>query len=258
MMSASVAQEWGLVERAPKIPLLKKAEAMSKEIEFLDFDEAEEFLGMVERLYPEQHLLVWLALKSGLRLGELRALLRQHVDLENGTILVCRSVTDRAYQRAVEEGITFDPGVGLPKWKKVRRVELPGDVVQALRREFASRKHRLVFPGQLIGDLRSKGVITKAVMRAAERGKLGRHVHVHMLRHTYASHLVMRGVDLITVQELLGHAQLEMTRRYAHLAAGHKAKQVEVLARPALRAIDGGGSRNGRRMAGERGKDENG
>lgn len=51
----------------------------------------------------------------------------------------------------------------------------------------------------------------------------------HDLRHTFASHLIMAGIDITTVKELLGHKTLTMTLRYAHLAPAHKVKAVEVL-----------------------------
>jgi len=51
----------------------------------------------------------------------------------------------------------------------------------------------------------------------------------HDLRHTFASHLVMAGVDLTSIRELLGHKSLAMTIRYAHLAPGHKRRAINML-----------------------------
>ena len=51
----------------------------------------------------------------------------------------------------------------------------------------------------------------------------------HDLRHTFASHLVMKGVGLKAVQELLGHADIKMTMRYSHLSQAHLKEAVAVL-----------------------------
>jgi site-specific recombinase XerD len=50
----------------------------------------------------------------------------------------------------------------------------------------------------------------------------------HTLRHTYASWLVMSGVDLYTVQKLMGHSTISMTERYSHLAPDHLKKAVKM------------------------------
>ena len=54
----------------------------------------------------------------------------------------------------------------------------------------------------------------------------------HCFRHTFASRLVMKGVDLRTVQELMGHKSILTTMRYAHLTPGHQAAAVELLVAP--------------------------
>lgn len=51
----------------------------------------------------------------------------------------------------------------------------------------------------------------------------------HDLRHTFSSHFVMQGGDLLTLKEILGHSSMQMVERYAHLAAAHKHRQINNL-----------------------------
>src|SRR5712672_1495501 len=66
------------------------------------------------------------------------------------------------------------------------------------------------------------------IWRACKRAGL-RPISWHVLRHTFASHLVMRGVPLKAVQELMGHATIEMTMRYAHLSPDVRRSAVQLL-----------------------------
>jgi hypothetical protein len=56
-----------------------------------------------------------------------------------------------------------------------------------------------------------------------------RHIGWHALRHSFASHLVMRGAPIKSVQELLGHCSIEMTMRYAHLSPDVRREAVKLL-----------------------------
>jgi integrase/recombinase XerC len=60
--------------------------------------------------------------------------------------------------------------------------------------------------------------------RLAQARGLNQHVHPHMLRHAFASHLLQSSGDLRAVQELLGHASISTTQVYAHLDFQHLAK----------------------------------
>ena len=75
------------------------------------------------------------------------------------------------------------------------------------------------------GDRIGKATVYDALKKACKAAEIEDFCY-HDLRHTFASHLVMAGVDLLTVKELLGHKTINMTNRYTHLGQGHKALAV--------------------------------
>jgi integrase len=152
--------------------------------------------------------LVILALNTGLRRGELFALCWSDVDLVGARLTV----------RGEEA-----------KSGQTRHVPLNATALQALktwRAELERPEARaFVFPGDegeaLVDIKRSWGKVLTAAKVYDFR--------FHDCRHSFASKLVMAGVDLNTVRELLGHADIKMVLRYAHLAPEHTAAAVAKL-----------------------------
>jgi len=152
--------------------------------------------------------LTLLALNTGLRRGELLGLTWECVSLDRKQLTVA---------------------AGTAKSGKTRHVPLNAEALDVLTRW--SKYHGnagIVFHGargaaRMTHINRSWASLTKAAQLMDFR--------FHDCRHHFASSLVMRGVDLNTVRELLGHADLKMTLRYAHLAPEHKAAAVELLGR---------------------------
>ena len=71
--------------------------------------------------------------------------------------------------------------------------------------------------------------VKNVVPNACRRAGLAKRLTTHGLRHSFASHLVMRGVTLVAVQKLLGHQQISTTMRYAHLAPSTTREAVRLL-----------------------------
>ncbi|MEE8408304.1 MAG: tyrosine-type recombinase/integrase [Myxococcota bacterium] len=203
-----VAIDWS---RLKNLPPIKKLPVARPKVNFLSFDEADRLLGAASE-EPEWESMIVVALNAGLRVGELLALQWDDCDLEAGNLHV---------QRTVWKG-----HVGTPKSGRNRVIPLN---VKSL----ASLKGHRHLRGQHVwchedGSPYRADNMKWALRRIRKRAGL-RPFEWHVLRHSFASHLVMRGVQLKAVQELLGHSNIEMTMRYAHLSPDVRRDAVDAL-----------------------------
>lgn len=166
--------------------------------------EAERLLAacrIEEKKAPHLYPMVLTALLTGLRKGELLGLRWSDLDLDDGT-----------------DDATLE--VRRHKNRERSRLPLPPRLARTLRR--LPRRGEHVFTH---ADGRPLGNVRRSFATALRRAGLPR-IRWHDLRHTFASWLVESGADLFTVQELMGHRNLSMTRRYAHLSMRHKREAV--------------------------------
>ena len=202
----SIAVEWGVIEKAPKMNLLKPPKP---EFDFLDFDESDR---LVEAAPPEWKPMILMALKTGMRLGELLAIRWEDIDLMSKRILVRRNAVRGE--------------VGTPKSGKNREIPICDMLLTELKRH-RHLKGSLVFCNDQ-GCMWLSRKTYEPLHWTCKRAGL-RRIGWHVLRHTFASHLVMKGAPIKAVQELLGHSNIEMTMRYAHLSPDAKREAVQLL-----------------------------
>ncbi|MFC1891865.1 tyrosine-type recombinase/integrase [Thermodesulfobacteriota bacterium] len=197
----SKAVEWEMVERSPfergKTLLLKEN---NQRIRYLTDEEIDKLLEECE-CRKHLHPIVICAINTGMRKGEILNL-KWH-QIKSGFIYLRKTKT-----------------------KNKREIPVNDDLLQILKeiRQNQGLTSEYVFT---YGS-RSVSRIDRAFRGALDRAGI-RDFKFHDLRHTFASHLVMRGASLKEVQELLGHKTMTMTLRYAHLSQEHKKKAVNLL-----------------------------
>lgn len=159
---------------------------------------------------PLMRNVITILLNTGLRRAELVYLEWEDIDFQNKLIKV---------QSKPETGFH-------PKGYKARSIPMNAEVEKTLldlpqrgRYVFDNGHDQPIHREKWFWE-RFKAVLKKAGVR---NGCL------HTLRHTFASYLVMSGVDLRTVQELLGHSTIQMTERYSHLSPDHRTRALQNL-----------------------------
>jgi len=201
------AVEWGYLKENSAAPV-KKLKSGTPYVRYLSREEMNfllESCGKADNplLYP----FVLTALNSGMRLGEITALEWKDIDFKRRILRVDNK----------EDHHT--------KNYQVRTIPMNDLLLGALRRIPRRLDSPYVFQrksGEKFNKMRTG--FENAIKRAGLT-----HLRFHDLRHTFASHLVMGGVDIRTVQELLGHKDIRMTMRYSHLSPDHMRSAVAIL-----------------------------
>jgi site-specific recombinase XerD len=143
----------------------------------------------------KHRLLLSMAYASGLRRAEIQALQLGHVDILNGTVLVKGG-----------------------KGKKDRYSLVPPDLKPLFNAYMQAYKPlKYVFEGEVKGQKYSVTSMVNVLKSTARSVGIMRRAHFHMLRHSFATHLLEDGVDVRYVQEFLGHASVKTTQRYTHV-----------------------------------------
>jgi len=200
-----VAVEWGLTTVNPAAPV-KRLPVDDQRTRFLTEDEIQNLLKACEEQITSPWLLplVTLALNTGARQGELLGLRYEDIDQEQGLIYFGRT-----------------------KNRRLKTVPMNDAVTEAIDWLLEHRYGDYLFMWPW-SDIIGKSTVYDAFKKACGDAQIEK-FRFHDLRHTFASHLVMEGVDLVTVKELMGHVDINMTLRYSHLAPEHKAHAVAKL-----------------------------
>ncbi|HXG90529.1 MAG TPA: tyrosine-type recombinase/integrase [Vicinamibacterales bacterium] len=211
-MLLKTAVNWEVIHQLPcTIRLLPTPQTSAG---FHDFDAFERLVAAAKALDARTYLVVLLGGEAGLRCGEMMALEWADVDFVKGQLCVQRS--------------DWKGHVTSTKGGRLRYVPLTQRLGVALRAHRHLRGARVV--SEQDGRPLSQKVMQCLVRRAAKRANVV-HEGIHVLRHTFCSHLAMRGAPARAIQELAGHKDLTTTQRYMHLTPA--------ATRDAIRLLDG-------------------
>ena len=193
----SKAVEWGKIEDNPakNIKFLKEN---NKRLRYL---EKEEIRRLIDNCPKRIKAIVIVAINTGMRRGEILKLKWHDIDFKQNIIHVLDTKNGESREAYMNTTV---------------RKALIGTLKHLDSPYIFSKKD-----GKRLKDIR------KPFFTALKKASII-DFRFHDLRHTFASQLIMAGIDLKTVQELMGHRDIRMTLRYSHLSADHKRRAVEV------------------------------
>ena len=213
--------------RANPVRLFKGTAARRQLPEFLTFDQMEQLLNCFDLSDPKEvrdRCILEVLYACGLRVRECAELKRDNIDVEAGYLRIFGKESKERivpfYHRCAQLMEHYDRHVRGLYMRKVA-------------------EHGVFFVNQH-GHPLSPRAIQMLCESAGEKAGLTIHVHPHMIRHSFATHLLDNGADLRTVQELLGHAKLDTTQIYTHVT-GDRLQKVVAKAHPYAKKGSGKG-----------------
>jgi integrase len=208
----TAALDWGVIDTKPCVVRLLKVPRTCAA--FHDFAAFERLVDAAKSLEANAYLVVLLGSEAGLRCGEMLALQWRDVNLATGLLTVERS--------------DWKGHVTTTKGGRVRYVPLTTRLRSALQAQRHLRSHR-VLTGKDGRPLTQK-MVQNLVKWAARRAGVPHGLHI--LRHTFCSHLAMRGGPARSIQELVGHQHLTTTQQYMHLTPATLEATIRLLNQP--------------------------
>jgi integrase len=190
---------WEMTRENP-VSKVKLFRERNKRIEFLIPEEIERLIIACSK-YARPVVIT--ALNTGMRLGEILGLTWNDIDLVNNQIILDETKSGSS-----------------------RRIPISGNLKKMLLKLKSRESGGKVFLSKHGTPLKS---VRNQFNRALRKAGIERKLTFHDLRHTFASHLVMKGVDIVTVKELLGHKTLRVTMRYSHLTARHMREAIYLI-----------------------------
>lgn len=211
------AIEWDFLDQNP-CKKVKKLKENKNRVRFFSDEEITRLLDLASP-YVKRFLVV--GLSTGMRLKEMLNLKLSNIDIPGNVIHI---VNDESFQTKngrnrdipISSYLSLYLQVYMKTWVHPRTFEESGRSLEQSEYLFCNKK------GKPIQSFKTayKALMTLAGIQNAT---------IHTMRHTFASHLVMKGVGIRTVQELLGHSSISVTEMYSHLSTGFKKQEIDLL-----------------------------